>query len=139
MLSRGGRVKPPERKNVLLKSLNINPVLFFLGTDEEIKEAEEKEARRAAEIEKIIFSPDFIAARYYTEKGATRILHHSTRPGVGFQLSYIDSDGIPAMHENFIKTSPDHVQENIQDKNHLLKHFVDITLTENLNLEIVRR
>lgn len=119
-----------------LEALNISAVVMFTGTDEEIKAAEAKENARAQEVEQIIFSGDFKALEYFNYNNQRRILHRSTRPGVMFQLSYIDSDGVPAMHENFIKSSENHVNECIEDKSKLLRHFINASNSDNITLNI---
>ena len=91
-------------QQITLEALNIDPKIYFLGTDEEQEKAEAKETARAAELEKIIFSEGFRAMEYINEYGQRRILHHSTRPGILFQMSYIGPDGVAAMHENYIQT-----------------------------------
>lgn len=122
---------------IRFNALNISELLPFHGTDEEIAAAEIIEKRRESEIEKIIFQPGFIAMEYETSTGQSRILHRSTRPGVMFQLSYIDADGVPAMHENYIETSPDHVDEAIHSKSELIKHFRQYSNRHNLRLEVI--
>lgn len=125
---------------ITLDPLQIDWKVFFKGTEEEQQEAEAKEAERAAEIEKIIFSADFIAAEYINYFGQRRILHRSTRPGVEFQLSYIDPDGVPAMHENFINVggNPEEVGA-IHTKEQLLRHYVHEGNEDPLTLHILRR
>lgn len=119
----------------ILKALNIDDCIAFFGNDEEIEKAENLESDRMSEIEKIIFDPTFKAMEYTNSWNQRRILHHSTRQGVLFQLSYIDADGVAAMHENYIQTSDRHIDECIHDKRELLRHFMlnsnhnDMTLT----------
>lgn len=116
-------------------SLGIDPCIFFLGTDADIAQAEEKEAGRAAELETIIFSDSFRALELTRETGAREILHHSTRPGVAFQLSYIAADGIPTMHENYIRTSEVSTDgASVEDKSALLRHYVNATLRKSREL-----
>ena len=94
-------------KIINFEPLHISPTIAFLGTDEEIADAEEKERQAAAAIDQIIFDPKFIALEWRepSRQGDRRqILHHSTRPGIMFQLSYIDGGGVPAMHENYIRS-----------------------------------
>lgn len=122
---------------IILKSLDIDPTLAFFGSDAEIAEMEQKEKERAEEIRKIIFSPDFSGMSYKTASGQERILTHSIRHGVLFQLSYIDSDGIPSMHENFIKTAKNTVDETIESEEELLRHYVNAGLSEDVELEIL--
>lgn len=122
---------------ILLQSLDIDPTLYFTGSDEEILEAEKKEARRAAEIENLIFSGNFRQLTYTTETGQIRSLHRSTRPGVMFQLSYIDPDGVPVMHENFIQTRTIYGVGKIQNKRDLIMHFLNQTFKKPLQLELI--
>lgn len=121
-------------------ALHIDYTVFFLGTDAEQEAAEAKETARAAELEKIIFSGDFIAAEYITERGQRRILHHSTRPGVVWQLSYIDPDGVPAMHENFISAGGDPYKVgSIGSREKLLSHFIHAGNNNPLSLRIITK
>ena len=122
---------------ITLKSLDINPVIFFRGTDAEITAAEAAEDERRAQLEEIIFSDSFAALEYLTEYGQRRILHHSTRPEYAFQLSYIDPDGIPAMHESFVSTTGEDTRDN--SKAALLRHFINLTLAHDLKIKVVRR
>lgn len=123
---------------ILFQSLDIDPVIYFTGSDEEIAEAEKKEARQAARIEKIISRPDFQQLTYTTAAGAIRSLHRSTRQGVKYQLSYIDPDGIPAMHENYISTGADpETVGAIHTGKDLVKHFINQTFKKPLQLELI--
>ena len=123
---------------IIFPSLDIAPDLFFLGSDEAIEAAEAKEAERAAELEKVFFAPDFIAAEYITEHGAREILHHSTRAGIYFQLSYIAADGIPTMHENYINTGGDPQKVGaIETAAELLRHFTNHNSENPLLLHIL--
>ena len=125
------------KRTIKLKAIGIDPTIWFFGTDEEIEQAEKAEARQAAKLEEIIFSPGFQQLTYTTKDGSIRSLHRSTRPGVMFQLSYIDPDGIPAMHENFIQTQIIYGVGAIQTKRDLIKHFVNQTLKKSLYLELI--
>ena len=125
-----------KEKTITFKSLNINPCYAFIFSDEEIEQAERKESERAAEIERVFFAPGFIAAEYRHESGAREILHHSTRNGVFFQLSYIAADGVPTIHENYIKVDhPNPVKQAIEGKADLLRHF--IRLDEDITLKVL--
>ena len=123
------------KHHTTLKALNINPNIYFFGTDAAIEEAERKEAKQAATVAAIISAPDFVALEYKTESGAKRILHRSTRPGVFWQLSYIAADGIPTMHENFNNT--DESTRNAEPIHELLRHFVNLTLDRPQDLTIL--
>ena len=110
-------------------ALHIDYTVFFLGTEAEQEAGETKEAERAADLEKIIFSADFIALEYTTRQGQRRILHHSTRNGIQFQLSFIDPDGVPAMHESY----------KAADNEKLLRHFVLAGNEHDLHLRIITK
>lgn len=114
-------------KQYHFEPLKIDPALYFRGTDEEIERAQAIEEAAEETIKTIIYAPGFQALeirKEYASGTAREILHHSTRRGVLFQLSYIDADGIPAMHENYIQTAPDAVPEAIHDEDELLRHIV---------------
>lgn len=128
------------KKRRTLAALNISNTVFFNGTLEEIQEAERKETARAEELEKIITAPDFIALEYISYNGQRRILHRSTRGGVKFQLSYIDPDGVPAMHENYISLGGDPYEVgHIGSERELYRHFIHASNTEPLTLTILTR
>lgn len=112
---------------ITFDSLKIDYNLFFIGSDEEINEAERKEKERAEELKKIFFAPNFCAAEYIEKNGSRHILHHSTRTGFLYQLSYIAPDGIPTSHQN-IK------QDNIKE---LLNHFIFYNSRHALKLHII--
>lgn len=123
-----------------LAPLHISNTVFFKGTLEEIQAAERKEASRADEIERIITAPDFIALEYISYNGQRRILHKSTRPGVKYQLSYIDPDGVPAMHENFISLGGDPYEVgHIGSERELYRHFIHASNSEPLKITILTR
>lgn len=127
-------------KEILFRSYDVDPAIFFLGTDQEVEALEAMEAKTAAELQAVFFCRDFIALEYYTENGARRILHRSTRPGVLFQLSYIDADGVPVMHENYISTPADNpIQSHIGTEKDLYKHFIDQLYFANLRLNVITR
>lgn len=129
-----------REKYISFPPLNISNTVFFHGTEEEQQEAERKEAERAAELEKVLFSADFIAAEYINYYKQRRILHRSTREGVRFQLSYIDPDGVPAMHENYISEGADPEEVGaIHTKKQLLRHFIHAGNDEELTLRILTR
>jgi hypothetical protein len=118
--------------------LNIAPDYFFTASDEEIEQTEKREEERAREFERLFFAPDFLAAEYITASGARRILHHSTRAGVLFQLSYLNAEGLPTMHENYFTT--DETPETVTNKRakiELLKHYTARTYREPLTLRII--
>jgi hypothetical protein len=111
---------------VIFEALHIDPCVFFKGTDAEIEAAEEKEARQAKKIESVIFSNGFMAMEYTNAYGQKRILHPNTRGGALWQISYIDPDGVPAMHESYIK-SGEPINEHtgsIESKEKLINHFM---------------
>lgn len=121
---------------ITLKSLNIDPCIYFLGTDAEIEEAERKERMQAEKIESIIFSDNFQGLSCWNTLGQELILTYSIRQGVLFQLTYIDRDGVPVMHENYIKTSKNHVNECIEPRENLIKKLVNMTLEHEIILSV---
>lgn len=127
------------KENIItFKSLDIDPCYAFIFSDEEIEAAERKEAERAAEIERVFFAPGFIAAEYKHESGAREILHRSTRPGVYFQLSYIAADGVPTMHENYIKTEEKQTAPGcIDSESELYNHFICYNLDESISFRVL--
>lgn len=122
---------------ILFQSLDIDPALYFTGSNKEIEEAEKKEARQAAKLERIIFSDCFQQLTYTNHAGQIRSLHRSTRPGIMFQLSYIDSDGVPAMHENFIQTCTIYGVGAIHSRKDLIQHFINQTLKKSITCELI--
>ena len=112
---------------IIFDNLKIDYNIFFLGTEEEQNEAIQKETERAEELKKIFFARNFCAAEYTEKNGSRHILHHSTRNGVLYQLSYIAPDGIPTSHQN-IK------EDNIKD---LLNHFIYYNSRHALKLHII--
>ncbi len=126
-------------KYIIFEPLKIDFNLYFLGTEEEQEEADAKQATRAAELERVLFAPDFIAAEYINSWSQRRILHKSTRPGIMYQLSFIDPDGVPAMHENYISDgtgNPDEVGK-IHDRAELIRHFINNNNENPLTLHIL--
>lgn len=121
-----------------LDPLHISNTVFFLGTEAEQAEAEAKEAARAAELHEIITAPEFIALEYISYNGQRRILHRSTRDGVKYQLSYIDPDGVPAMHENYISLGGNpYTVGHIGSERDLYRHFIHQSNEDPLVLRIL--
>ena len=131
------------KTTITFPAQNISRTVVFDGTDAEIKAAEKIEQESTKKILSIINAPDFIALEYrenYPKGDARRILHRSTRPGVKWQLSYIDSDGIPAMHENFVNLGAD-IEEvgAVETEKRLARHFVNKFLFDkSLTIEVLR-
>lgn len=127
-----------KEKTITFKSLEIDPCYAFICTDEEIEAIEAREAERAAELERVFFAPGFTAAEYTQKSGAREILHRSTRNGVYFQLSYIAADGVPTMHENYIKVDhPNPINQAIDSKNDLFRHFVSMNLEKDITFRVL--
>lgn len=124
---------------ITLQPANINYLCYFLGTEEEQQEADERKKARTEELKRVIFAPGFIACEYYNEYKQRRILHRSTRPGVIYQLSFIDPDGVPAMHENYINDGTGNPQEvgRIGTESELIQHFIHQSNESPLTLHIL--
>lgn len=120
---------------IIFPALNLDPLLYFFGTDAEIEDAELKEAARADELKEIFFDQNFYAAEWTRQSGAREILHHSTRPGVLFQLSYIAADGVPSMHENYINLFNGPRAAYIGTASELARHFT--LLDEELKIRVI--
>lgn len=75
-----------QEKTITLDALNIDPTVFFLGS-----EAERKETERENEIKSIIFAPDFCALAYNTGI-LYKVFTRSTHPGAVFSLSVFFND-----------------------------------------------
>ncbi len=123
--------------NVCFSSLDVDHLIFFHGTDDEIEAAEKKENARAEELSRLIEGDDFVAFEYVDDNGSRQILHPSTREGVKWQLSYIASDGIPSMHENYGRTDEKEHDYAIHPVRELLRHFVNMNLRHPLNLTVM--
>lgn len=130
------------KTTIAFPAQNISRTVAFHGTDAEIEAAEKTEQKSTEKILAIINAPDFIALEYrenYPNGDARRILHRSTRPGVKWQLSYIDPDGIPAMHENFGNLGADPYEVGtIETEERLARYFVHKFLFEkSLTIELL--
>lgn len=128
------------------KSLNISRVICFKGTEEDILKAEKMEEDAGKLVQSIYQNPSFMGMEWFetfTDKNGNvkkfrRILTKSTRKGVGFQLSYFDNYDKPTMHENYIRTSQDAVNECIHDEKDLLRYLTGRFIFEGCNDWIVR-
>lgn len=85
-----------------IEALHITPEVIFCGTDEEIQEAEKKEAKAIELFKSIIEAPSFLAMRINPRSAGDveRIIHHSTRPGFTYQMS-ISYKSEPLSHMNY--------------------------------------
>ena len=127
-----------REETTTLAPLHISNTVFFKGTEAEQAEAEAKETARAAELAAIITAPDFIALEYINSYGQRRILHRSTRHGVMWQLSYIDPDGVPAMHENYVDIGGDPYEVgHINTESQLYRHFIHAGNSDPLTIRIL--
>ena len=122
--------------NTIYESLNIDSLLYFRGSDEEIKQAEARTKERAEQLQRVFFAPGFFAAELITGNGSRQILHRSTRDGVLFQLSFINADGLPTMHGNYI-TTEGAKEEAAHDAAELIRHFTDYNSRHALQLHII--
>lgn len=104
--------------SVQVPSYDFADDVYFTGTDEEIKAAEQKEEEIKDFFKDIIEDDDFLALRYYKAgyKNGNHeiILHHSTRPGIKYQLSFLDNDG-PIMHQNYVEGQDDKLYSDLMN------------------------
>ena len=124
-------------EKIALSSLDIQPRDRILRNPADRAEVRRKESGRAEEVRRIVFSPDF-SGMQYKKDGRDVILTRSIREGVAFQLSYFDRDGIPAMHENFVKTAEKAVGKAIHSEEELVSHYVRASLRRDVELETLR-
>lgn len=124
-----------QTRRIKFPALHIDRCVAFRGTPEEQEYAERKEKERYAQVEKIIFSKSFRSMQYVTDYGQIRVLHFSTRPGSVYTVSYIDCDGIPAMHECFIPTQ-EKCHWAVEGKRELINLFVGGLYEDDFELEV---
>ena len=126
-----------EIKKRRFNSLNIDPLVYFHGTLVEQKQAQRKEDKAYERIRKIIFSKGFRAMSYVNDYGQTRVLCHSTRPGCKYVINYIDSDGVPAMHECFIERENEECDWKVHNEREMIKHFLDRIMCNPMTVEVL--
>lgn len=109
---------PDIRFSVQVPSYDFADDVYFTGTEEEIKAAEQKEEEIKDFFKDIIEDDEFLALRYYKDgyKNGDHeiILHHSTRPGIKYQLSFLDNDG-PIMHQNYVEGQDDKLYSDLMN------------------------
>lgn len=82
----------------------LDPVVLFLGTDEEIAKFDETESRLEGAWANVLNDPAFKGLRFDGEfPGTTMYLTPSIRVEDAFQLSFMDQFG-PVMHETYSRT-----------------------------------
>ena len=115
--------------SVYFEPMNIDPTIFFRGSEAEQEQAEQREAEAVEKWKAIIKSPNFRALQFTEHIKRTsgaiyervEILHHSPRnEGYIYQLSYI-GNGTPTMHENYINPNNDNYNTN---ENALYRHLL---------------
>ena len=120
------------------ESLNIDPMVYFKGTMEQIDAAIKTEKERAEEFKKLIERNEFMALEFIKPDGRREILHASTRPGIRYQLSYIGKDGVPTMHQNYGLLDENAAKnENVHSMDELYQHFVSENIQKDLNFNIM--
>ena len=120
---------------VTLPSMDIDPAYAFKYGEQEQEEAENKIAERENAIKSIIQKNGLMGIQIRKPDGRMEILTPSTRQGVKWQLSYIGSDGVPNMHENYGQTSENHVNEAIHAEQELYHHFANMTMQNSVTME----
>lgn len=102
-----------KKSKLTLESLKIDPLVFFLGSEEEAEKAERAENARIEEIKKIINAPDFCGLAY-NNKSFWESVTKSTRTGETFQHTYFYK-GDPSHHTSLEegKTDPERFYRDI--------------------------
>ena len=119
---------------ILLPSLNISCSVFF-DQQKKWEDAEKKMYRRKVTLEQLIFHNRFAAMSRTKSNGSFEILSLSTRPGIRYQLSYFDKNGVAIMHENYIKEESMVCDKAVHSKDELLMHFT--LYDEDLLLDVI--
>ena len=127
-----------SQREQVYKSLNIDPTVYFTGTMEQIEAAEKAEDARAEEFRKLINDNKFMALEFVKPDGRSEILHASTRPGIKWQLSYIGSDGVPSVHENYGLLIPGKAGgQAVHTEEELYRHLVAENLRSDLRFNVM--
>ena len=90
-------------KKLIIPKVTVDPAAMFFQEENPQEAALHEIQYDNARVlwDALIHREDFQAAQFSTPEGSQRILHHSPRDGVDWQLSYIAPDGIPTMHGDF--------------------------------------
>lgn len=122
-------------KQTIFSAINVDPCVFFHGTDEEIEAAERKEAEWKECFKELIESPCFDAMEFTNGIGSRVFLHRSSRRGIRWQLSYMAQDGVFSRHENYGGQSDLEAVHSMDDLYNLL---VMETFERNLIVDVMQ-
>lgn len=126
------------------ETLSIKPVdapadYAFTLPEAEVNQIDMQMEARTAEIADIFVEPSFGAMEFTREDGSRYIASKSTRDGVEYQLSFIDSNGDPVSHSEY--QSPVELAEAVNDltwnkdyEYHVLNNSVVNPVDENADL-----
>lgn len=124
------------RRTVQIPSITIEPTVVFFE-EERPDEVRQYEEQRAAvrEIWQSMLNDEtrtFRGAQFVTlGNGQTVILTRSVRENVDWQLSFIDRDGIPAMHEDYIQNPESPLYSSMNNMNRLYSRLTGFSLHGN--------
>lgn len=111
------------RTTVKIPTITVEPSVVFFEEErpDEFKRYSEQRQTVKETWQSILNNENrmFRGAQFVTPgNGQTVILTHSVRENIDWQLSFIDRDGIPAMHENYVQdpSSPEYSSLNNMDR-----------------------
>lgn len=115
-----------KKSKLTLESLKIDPLVFFLGSEEEAEKAERAENARIEEVKNIINAPDFCGLAY-NNKSFWESVTKSTRTGETFQHTFFYKD-TPSYHTSF--------EEGKTDPTKFYREIAENSFFSNLKLTI---
>lgn len=127
-----------KQRQQMFEQLNIDPTVYFTGTMDQIDAAEKSEEKRIQEFKDLIEQNKFMALEFMLPDGRTKILHHSTRAGIEWQLTDIGSDGVPQGHENFGLTGEKRTDEYaVHTMDELYRELLSYNINGAMNFNIM--
>ncbi len=86
--------------NMLIKKVDKDVNLIFLGTDEERDEIERIEDGKKNELKRVVLNKDFKALKRQCGNSVLYLSYSTRKEQAGrLQLSFIDVNGVPVAHE----------------------------------------
>lgn len=114
-------------------TIDIDSDVFFLGTEEEIADAEAQEARCKEFWDTLLQRPGFCGCQFESDgHGHMMYLTHSIRPGVYWQLSYFGCDGQANMHGDYAEKGEQNEARKIHSFENLLTTLSNFSIRQTL-------